>query len=99
MTTSVISIQNPSEEDIINFTSVMDQYQEVTAKEMEELAKELDISLRCASDVQYLRTRYRHTPELEAELIRLHKEGNPPNISEFGVTQETQANLMKAIGL
>jgi hypothetical protein len=56
--------------------------------EMEEyfksLAEELGCSVGCAGDVWYLRQRSRWTQELENELIRLHKEGTPPNICEFG---------------
>ena len=61
--------------------------------EQELLAKELNVSTACAIDVHYLRTRNRWTEDLEAELIRLHQEGKPPNISEFGVNIETQTNL------
>jgi hypothetical protein len=50
----------------------------------ETIAKELQVSLMCAADVVYLRGRSRWTQELEDELIRLYKEGNPPNINEFG---------------
>jgi hypothetical protein len=48
------------------------------------LAEELGCSVGCAGDVWYLRQRSRWTQELENELIRLHKEGTPPNICEFG---------------
>jgi len=54
----------------------------------EELSKKMDISKECASDVLYLRSRSRHTPEMEAELIRLHKMGTPPNILEFCVNRK-----------
>lgn len=50
----------------------------------QQVAKELSISEACAADVVYLRSRSRHTPELEAELIRLHKAGTPPLIYDFG---------------
>lgn len=61
----------------------MEGVNESTSNYIRNLAKELDVSEQCASDVYYLRTRSRHTPELEAELVRLHREGNPPNICEF----------------
>lgn len=46
--------------------------------------KELQVDEACASDVWYLRGRSRWTPEKEAELIRLHKAGTPPNVMEYG---------------
>ena len=50
---------------------------------IEEMAAKLGISLACAHNIFYLRERSRWTQDLEDELIRLHKEGNPPNIFEF----------------
>lgn len=61
-----------------------------------DLAAELGVSMSCAADVEYLRTRNRHTPELEQELIELHRKGTPPNIFSFGCTEETGKNLLKA---
>lgn len=61
------------------------------------LSKELGISSACASDVVYLRTRHRHTPELEKQLIELHQAGTPPNIFEFGVTPATQKALIDTV--
>lgn len=66
------------------FNEIMNDYQEEQMKYVESLAQELGVSVKCAEDVNYLRSRSRHTEELEAELIRLHKEGNPPNVFEFG---------------
>jgi len=71
--------------------------QDRVVEEIVALAKELKVSEKCASDVLYLRTRFRHTPELEAELIRLHKEGIPVNVYEFGVTEQTQRALMEVV--
>lgn len=51
----------------------------------------------CLRDISYLRSRHRHTPELEAELIRLHQAGTPPDVFEFGVTEETQRALMDTV--
>jgi len=62
-----------------------------------DIMQELGVEESCAADIEYLRTRHRHTPELEAELIRLHAIGRPPNIFEFGVTEETQQALMSII--
>lgn len=65
------------------FQVFMDDYHRCINNEIEKLANELGVTLECASDVYYLRTRSRHTPELEAELIRLHEAGIPPNMCEF----------------
>lgn len=66
--------------------------------EDEKLAEELNVSPGCAIDILYLRTRSRWTQELEDELIRLHKEGNPPNIMEFGCGSLLEAELEKKYG-
>ena len=66
------------------FQKVMDAIHEDTNDYIQQMAKEMNISQACAMDVWYLRSRSRHTPELEAELIRLHSIGNPPNVMEFG---------------
>ncbi len=58
--------------------------------EFEKIAKERNCSIQCATNIWYLRTRARHTPALEAELIRLEAEGIHPNMCEFGCTEETQ---------
>jgi len=65
-------------QDVINIV------QDETAKYIQDLAGELQISEACAFDVWYLRTRSRWTQSLENELIQLHKDGNPPNICDFG---------------
>lgn len=66
------------------FQELMDAVHDEQTAYIETLAKELNVSEQCATDVWYLRTRSRYTPELEQELIRLHEEGTPPNIHEFG---------------
>jgi hypothetical protein len=57
------------------FQETMESHQEATNKYIGELAKELDVSEDIASDVHYLRSRSRHTPELEKHLISLRKSG------------------------
>lgn len=69
--------------DLDAFCKAMDDQQEQWSKEILELQKELNVSYNCASDVWYFRTRSRHTKEKETELIKLHAEGNPPNIMEW----------------
>ena len=61
----------------------MNQCASETNAYISELATELDVSVACASDVWYLRTRSRHTQELEDRLIELHRAGTPPNVMEF----------------
>ena len=80
----VIDVPVNDSEAMDRFQEVMDTYHDQLIEEMQKLAGELNISSSCAADVFYLRTRSRWTPKLEAELIRLHREGNPPNICDFG---------------
>lgn len=65
------------------FQKGMDTLCDEWDKQIKALSDTLGVSLACASDVFYLRTRSRHTPELEARLIALYKAGTPPNIMEF----------------
>jgi hypothetical protein len=66
-----------------SFNQAMESYYDHLNDGIDDLAKELGVTRECALDVWYLRGRSRHTPELEAKLIRLHNEGNPPNVCEF----------------
>ena len=68
-----------------------------TFDEIGHAQQTLNVSERCAADILYLRTRQRHTLELEQQLIRLHELGTPPNILDFGVTKETQERLMSKV--
>lgn len=63
----------------------------------EDIMKELGVDKHCALDIAYLRTRARHSQELEDELIALHKAGTPPNMMEFGVTTSTYAAMEEFI--
>lgn len=62
--------------------------------EILDIMEEHDVSRACAQDVIYLRTRSRHTPELEKQLIDTHKKGIPVNILEFGSTAQTGERLL-----
>jgi hypothetical protein len=85
-----------SPEKATSFDDVQDEsYGEVT-QYMKDLTVELGVSVECAGDVWYLRTRSRHTSELEAELIALHAAGTPPNMCDFGVTKDTQAFIRES---
>lgn len=66
------------------FQQFMDGYHDCMLKYIDGVAKQLNVSSSCANDIVYLRSRSRWTQELEDELIKLHKEGNPPNICDFG---------------
>ena len=69
---------------IIDQMNEDDQYYNELQRYFEDLASKLGCSIGCAQDVWYLRQRSRWTQELEDRLIRLHKEGSPVNINEFG---------------
>jgi hypothetical protein len=75
-----ITMTNPTEKELKFITEAFLEMQHEMLAEQEELAEALNVSMACAADVQYLRTRSRWTLEKEKELIRLHKEGNPPNV-------------------
>lgn len=61
----------------------LDASAEEMTREMVQVMSDLDVSESCALDVVYLRTRSRHTPELEQRLIELHQKGTPPSIMDF----------------
>lgn len=63
-------------------------------EERKKLAQELSIPIAFVDDVVYLRSRQRHTPELEKQLIEKLTKGEYVNIMEFGVTEETQMQLL-----
>jgi hypothetical protein len=84
ITGPIFSVDLTKVESFDNLQEAMNQHAEECQKYFKELAAELEVSDECACDVWYLRTRSRHTPELEAELIKLHKVGTPPNMCEFG---------------
>jgi hypothetical protein len=75
---------------------VNDYYRSLETMER-DIASTLGVTIECARDILYLRTRHRHTQELEDELIRLHSAGTPPNMMDFGVTPETQQALMDTV--
>jgi hypothetical protein len=79
-----------------SFDDILDEYYEEMNQYMKGLAVELGVSVECARNVWYLRTRSCHTPELEAELIALHAAGTPPNMCDFGVTEDTQAYIRES---
>ena len=85
MSSFCISISGePTAEQMEVFQKMIDVSNKAANEEIAQLAVELSVCEATAMDVWYLRTRSRHTPELEKELIRLHEAGTPPNICEFG---------------
>lgn len=73
-----------NKEKLMDLNEIMSLFQDEQALYITQLAEKLNVTEHCAQDVAYLRTRSRHTQELEEQLIELHKSGNPPNIFEFG---------------
>ena len=65
------------------FQNAMDSLADKTTAYINNLAKDLNISISCASDVWYLRTRSRWSEENEQELIRLHSINQAPNIFDW----------------
>lgn len=86
-----------NEEQKAAMQEIMDAQADGYRDSVKGLSKELNISEACASDVWYLRTRNRWSQELENQLIELHQAGNPPNIMDFGVTEQTQKALMDSV--
>lgn len=78
-----IEIPINDEQGMKDFQEIMDSLAEETNQYIINLSKELNISMRCASDVWYLRTRSRWSEENEKELIRLHSVGTPPNVFDW----------------
>ncbi len=57
---------------------------------IQKFATSMNITQECAMDVLYLRSKKRHTRELENKLIELHRKGTPPKIETFGFSEELQ---------
>jgi len=62
----------------------MNALHDETDEHIRKIAEELSITQDCAADVWYLRSRSRWTQDLEDKLIDLHKQGQRPNMCEFG---------------
>ena len=72
-----------------------EQYYQEMQERTRALAELLGVSLKCAEDVEYLRTRARWTPQLEQDLILAHSRGEEVNMCEFGCTRETGLRLLE----
>jgi hypothetical protein len=77
-----VPINDP--EKMKEFQELMNRLNDETNAYTLALAKELGVSDACAMDIVYLRTRSRHTPQLEQKLIELYAKGTPPHICDFG---------------
>lgn len=73
--------ENPEAQ--IAFQNAMNAANDAFVDAAKELAEELCISVGCAIDVLYFRSHSSWSQRKEDDLIRLHQEGNPPNINEF----------------
>jgi len=62
---------------MIEFQKLMNKIQDENTNYCRNLAKTLGIPYGWATDIWYLRTRSRWTQELENELIRMAKAGEP----------------------
>lgn len=89
--------QAGTEQTVTEQFNVMENWFKEQEEERKKLAQELNIPVAFADDVMYLRSRQRHTPELEKQLIEKLSKGEYVNIMEFGVTEETQMQLASAI--
>lgn len=85
---------NPSLKEMDDMQNYLNDIASKLQTDAEKLAIVRCVTVACAQDMLYLRTRNRWTKELEDQLIQLHLEGTPPNMFEYGVTKETQENLL-----
>lgn len=82
--TYVMNLSNMTDAQWDEFQKVMDTLHDEQTQYINTLADEMKVSVDCAGDIVYLRSRSRWTQELENQLIQLYKEGKAPNIFEFG---------------
>jgi protein-disulfide isomerase len=80
-----MQIDTSTEEGKAAFNAVMDAWQDEQVQYIQDLAEELNISDYWAMQVAYLRTRSRHTPELEQKLLDLARSNttNGVNMNEW----------------
>ncbi len=82
-TSIIVEITDPNEKTWDALTQLMTEVNKGYDAEIRTIAKELHVSMSCASDVWYLRTRSRWSSELELRLIQEHVEGKKINIFEW----------------
>lgn len=98
---AILEIKGPLTTEMMD---ILQQFGNATAEfhsdEVSQLmAQHPGMTEACAMDVSYLRTRSRHTPELEARLIAEHKAGNKINISDWPPEPESHACLLCAANI
>lgn len=85
MVTIELNPKEMTEKDWDKFQTAMDEMNNAMMQEISDLAKELNVSEGCATNIWYLRTRSRWTQESEDYLIELERQGKPvPNMNEYG---------------
>lgn len=72
-----------SQEVMDGFKQLMDAQFGHYEEKVKDVMTELEVDQFCAVDVVYLRSRSRWTPQLEEELVQLHRRGIRPNIFEW----------------
>lgn len=83
MGTFVVEIPVGDPEAMQVFNDFMDQVNQSNVNEIHRIEEELRVTEQYAAAIWYLRTRSRHTPELEQQLINMCNEGIPaPNMNE-----------------
>lgn len=79
-----MEIDTSTEEGMAAFNAVLDAWQDEQVEYIQDLAKELQISDYWAMQVAYLRTRNRHTPELEQKLLDLARSNTTNGVNMNG---------------
>ena len=69
---------------IEGFDKLMEAVREHNRKEVLKIQEQFSVTEKFAMAIRYLRTRSRHTPELEQQLIEMaHKGEDVPNMSNW----------------
>lgn len=80
----IVEVRQPTREDLNKLNEIGQAMARAINVGICAVQTELNVNEACAEDVWYLRTRERHTPELEQRLIQLHKSGfAPANMMEW----------------
>ena len=77
------------------FQKCMDEVNDANTKDIQNLAKELDVSEWLASEIWYLRTRSRHSVETEHRMIKCFRETGTDN---FRCTAGEEEDVLKELG-
>lgn len=78
--TIILDIPHPDDKDSMDsFQEIMEEMNNSMNKEIEDLAKQLDVTWGLASEIWYLRTRSRHSVETEDRMIKCYRETGRDN--------------------